>query len=49
MLPESLKSEMREAFKRSAGLLDLRFKEDAMLKQREQLRTIVDGATPEKV
>ena len=49
MLPESLKTKMREAFKRSTELLDLGFKEDSMLKQREQLHTIVDGATPEKV
>ncbi|MGH9909593.1 MAG: hypothetical protein ACRD32_03045, partial [Nitrososphaerales archaeon] len=50
ILPESLVNEMREAFKRSEEFLDLELKEeDPVLKQKEELKTAIEKATPEKV
>lgn len=50
ILPEALVNEMQEAFKRSEEFLDLELKEeDPLLKQKEQLRSEIEKATPEKV
>ena len=50
VLPKSLINEMREAFKRSEEFLDLELKEeDPCPKQKEELKTAIDKATPAKV
>jgi hypothetical protein len=50
VLPEALVNEMRESFKRSEEFLDLEIKEeDPLLKQREELRSGLEKATPEQV
>jgi len=49
-LPEALVKEMREAFMRCTPYLDLEVKhEDPILKQKEELKKLVDNATPERV
>ncbi len=49
-LPEDLENEMREAFRRSEKFLDLEtVEEDPLLKQKEQLHTVIESATPEQV
>ena len=50
VLPESLLNEMREAFKRCEEFLDLEAKEeDPLLKQKENVKTTIDKATPEQM
>ena len=50
MLPEALFDEMREAFKRSEEFLDLELKEeDPLLKQKEDLHSMIEKATPEQM
>ncbi|MDE1763517.1 MAG: hypothetical protein KGH88_04640 [Thaumarchaeota archaeon] len=50
ILPIALVDEMREAFKRSEEFLDLEnSEEDPLFKQKEQLRTEIEKAAPEKV
>ncbi len=49
-LPEALLTEMREAFKRSEEFLDLEVRtEDPLLKQKDQLHSVIERAAPEKV
>lgn len=49
-LPEALLKEMKESFMRCAPLLDIEVKhEDPILKQKEELKKLVENATPEKV
>jgi hypothetical protein len=49
-LPEELLKEMRQAFKRSEEFLDLEVREeDALLKQKEILKDVIEKASPEKV
>ena len=48
--PEDLSKEMREAFKRSEQFLDLELKEeDPLLKQKEEMHTMITKATPEEM
>ena len=50
ILPEALIDEMKEAFKRSEEFLDLEVKEqDPLLKQKAQIQTIIERATPEQL
>ncbi len=50
VLPEGLINEMREAFKRCEEFLDLEVKEeDPLFKQKEELRTMIEKATPEQM
>lgn len=49
-LPEALLKEMKESFMRCAPLLDIEVKhEDPILKQKEELKRVIEGATPDKV
>lgn len=50
VLPEQLMNEMRESFKRCEEFLDLELREeDPLLKQKEELKAVIDRATPEQV
>ena len=50
ILPEVLVTEMRDAFKRSEELLDLELiQEDPMLKQKEEIQSTIQHATPEEL
>ena len=50
ILPESLANEMREAFKRCEEFLDLEIKEeDPLFKQKEEMRIMIENATPEQM
>ncbi len=50
VIPESLLNEMQEAFRRCEEFLDLEIKEeDPLLKQKNQLHTIIEKATSERV
>ncbi len=49
-LPESLLKEMRESFMRRSSLLDLEVThEDPILKQKEELKRVIEKSTPDKV
>ncbi len=49
-LPDALLEEMREAFKRCEEFLDLEIRhEDPLLKQKEDLKSVIDKATPEQM
>ncbi|MGH9909960.1 MAG: hypothetical protein ACRD32_04910 [Nitrososphaerales archaeon] len=49
-LPESLLKEMRESFMRCSSLLDLEVThEDPILKQKEELKRVIEKSTPDKV
>jgi hypothetical protein len=49
-LPETLLTEMREAFRRCEEFLDLETREeDPLLKQKDQLHSMIENAAPEKV
>jgi len=39
---------MEEAFTRCEGFLDLEISEDPLMKQKDQLHTIIEEATPER-
>ncbi len=50
ILPEALVNEMYESFKQSEEFLDLEVKEeDPLLKHKEQIHTMIEGASPDGV